>query len=142
MRRCRCRFVGLLGGCDFIVSDSILARNPGRSSGYHLWRAGSCGLRVVQNPQPSPISVFRAVSIQGQFHLLPLVLVVFHGYASIGLLPDQLQASIPSAGLALTRGDFHPLNSHPFQAAIGHYGGQSVVVIRLWYSQIFKGGVN
>jgi hypothetical protein len=27
-------------------------------------------------------------------------------------LPDQLQASMPSAELALPRGDSHPLNSH------------------------------
>jgi len=64
--------------------------------------AVACGLSKTLGPLRFPY--FGAVSIQGQFHLSPLVLVIFRGYASIGLLPDQLQASIPSAGLALTRG--------------------------------------
>jgi hypothetical protein len=61
-----------------------------------------CGLSETLDP--FPFLYFGAISIQGQLPLLPLALVVFHGYASIGPLPNQLQASIPSAGLALARG--------------------------------------
>ena len=68
---------------------------------------------------------FGTVSIQGQFHLLPLVLVVFRGYASIGLSPDQLQASIPSTGLALTRGGFAPLELTPFPRRNWTLGNQT-----------------
>lgn len=53
---------------------------------------------------PFPFPSLGARSIQGQLPLLPLVLVGFRGYASISPLPDRLQASIPSAGLALARG--------------------------------------
>jgi hypothetical protein len=78
-----------------------------------------CGLSETLDPFRFPY--FGAVSIQGQLPLLPLVLVVFRGYASIGPLPDQLQASIPSAGLALTRGAYCPLISYSCQAATGQY---------------------
>ena len=78
-----------------------------------------CGLCNALDPLRLLYSGAR--SIQGPFQRLPLVLVYFRGYASIGRLPVRLQASIPSAGLALTRGAFHPLNSHPCQAATTQY---------------------
>jgi len=67
-----CRF-RLAGGCvvaDAVLWVSLLAvtslcstrswlETPGRSPFPHLWRAASCGLRVVQNPRRTPISVFR-----------------------------------------------------------------------------------
>lgn len=79
----------------------------------------ACGLPKTLGPFRS--LYFVAASIQGQLPLLPLVLIVFRGYASIGLLPDQLQASIPSAGLALTQGASGPLISYPCQAATWQY---------------------
>ena len=114
MRRCRRRFVGLPGGCDFIVSDSILARNPGRSSGPHLWRAGSCGLRVVQNPRPSPISVFR-----GCFHSRSVSPVAFSP-RRLSWLRINRPVARPTASLDTERGvsaysgGFPPLELTPF----------------------------
>lgn len=101
---------------------------PGRSPGPHLWRAGSWGLRVLQNPRSFPISAVRGCFHSSSLSPAALALVVIRGPASIGLLPDQLQASIPSARLALTRREFHPLNSHPFQAATKYY----VVRVKIW----------
>src|SRR5580658_1548958 len=114
MRRCRRRFVGLPGGCDFIVSDSILARNPGRSSGPHLWRAGSCGLRVVQNPRPFPISVFR-----GCFHSRSVSPVAFSprrlSWLRINRPVTRPTASLDTErGVSAYSGGFPPLELTPF----------------------------
>ena len=104
----------LPGGCDFIVSDSILARNPGRSSGPHLWRAGSCGLRVVQNPRPSPISVFR-----GCFHSRSVSPVAFSP-RHLSWLRINRPVARPTASLDTERGvsaysgGFPPLELTPF----------------------------
>jgi hypothetical protein len=107
--------VRLAGGC--VVADAVLwvslvavtslcptrswLETPGGPPALTFGgqEAVACGLSKTLGPFQFPYS--GAVSLQGQFHLLPLVLVVFRGYASIVLLPDQLQASIPSAGLAL-----------------------------------------
>ncbi len=70
----------------------------------------ACGRREKPSALPN-YRIFEAQSIQGQPHLLPLVLACSPGYASTDRLPDPPQAWIPSPRLRATWRASHSLRT-------------------------------
>jgi DNA replication protein DnaC len=93
---------GLPGCCVDSMSDSNLSQTPGRPNELTISFARMLPASVPRLSALPHLRNFGAQSIQGQLHLLPLVLVCFPGYASTSQLPDPPQAWIPSPWLRAT----------------------------------------